>query len=86
MESYYKEGGFFDRLEKLSHRIDWFTGGIYWDYIEYGILYFIPGLRSIARIRGDISHFNNAITIHKHEIKQLTEEYNREKYFWMAEK
>lgn len=79
MKPYYKNGGFFDRLERLSDWID--------DHIDrsidcfhfYGIMYFIPGFSRLSVYKFWIrEHFV------QHEYIRFR--YNREKYWWMRAK
>lgn len=83
---YYKENGFFDRLEKLSDWIDFEINDLMWAFEEYledlhtfGFLYFVPGMRHLAVSRYFIKY-------HTEELKKEREIYNKGKFWWMAEK
>lgn len=90
MKPYYKKNGFYDRLERFS---EWFDGWFYY-YISnvvfslkfYGFMYYIPGFRRLSIKSAYIRENKQYIAYCEDSISELTEEYNREKYFWMAKK
>lgn len=79
MKPYYKKNGFFDRLERFSHRIDYILE-------VYGIIYFIPGFGGIALAKYLIREREFELEIAKQDLEEAKENYNREKYWWMRAK
>lgn len=79
MKPYYKRGGFFDRLEQWSHKIDYILK-------VYGIMYFIPGFRKFARIRYRINERECELYIAQQDLLEVRNEYNSKKYWWMRAK
>jgi hypothetical protein len=78
MKPYYKKGGFFDRLERLS---DWIDDEIDMavDYLRwYGIMYFVPGFRRLTFL-------SKWLDINRRDIEKHRREYNKIKYWWMKE-
>lgn len=86
MKPYYKQGGFFDRLERLSKIMDTALREFMFDFEDYGIFYFIPGFRKIATLRRNIADYDDDIRYIKGCQAREIDVYNREKYWWMRAK
>lgn len=79
MKPYYKQGGFFDRLERLSKLIDY--------YIDvYGFLYLVPGFRRISVLNSYLEDSKYALEEAIADVEHYKRLYNKQKYWWMSAK
>lgn len=86
MKPYYKKGGFFYWLERLSDWIDDEIDSIEYHFKLYGFMYFVPGFRKIAVSKFWIDDSVLDVEFAKKNLANEIAEYNREKYWWMRAK
>lgn len=86
MKPYYKRGGFFDRLERLSTSIDLKIDMYLLMLKTFGILYYVPFFRRLAVIANFIDHCADSENYYAVARINTTDLYNQEKYWWMREK
>lgn len=86
MKPYYKQNGFFDRLERLSDWIDDQIDKYLYIIRKFGFLYYVPMCRHMAIMGNFINHCADyEIYYRKTRIDKINQ-YNREKYWWMRAK
>ena len=78
MKQYYKQGGFFDRLDRFSRWIDCMLE-------LYGIMYFIPGFREISIHKSWLHEMEIELKEAIGDVAEAKEDYNKSKYWWMKE-
>lgn len=86
MKPYYKRGGFFDRLERLSDWIDDEIYSIEYHFKLYGFMYFVPGFRKISVLKFWVDDAASDVEFAKRNLEDEIKKYNREKYWWMMAK
>lgn len=86
MKPYYKRGGFFDRLERLSDWIDDRIDTYLYILRKFGFLYYVPMCRHMAIMANFINHCADYENYYRKTRIDKINQYNSEKYWWMRAK